>query len=296
MKKSGSIILVVAIIICVIATVAYLKNGNLIDSSNNLVEDVNNLNEEGKDVIGEDGQKDDEAGKEITDENEEKLNEDNKEIIDESGEKVDVTEKQIDVVFSNKTLWNKDTEFEKYSYAVTDLDQNGRIEIITSICQGTGMYTTTTIYEVNESMDGLNLCESNLEEYDSGADIIKNNWKVFYDKSNNKYHYVFEDLTRNGATEYYENKRDFCLNDGKITETYLVRKDTIYESDLPKVTCTDLNGNEITEEQYKNFEDEFFTNYEKMNVNIEWLSNYNEIGMEDLQNSYNKFGIIKNEL
>ena len=38
--------------------------------------------------------------------------------------------------------------------------------------------------EVNEDMSALNLCESNLEEYDSQADIIKNSWKVFYDKIN----------------------------------------------------------------------------------------------------------------
>lgn len=290
MKKSGSIILVVAIIICAIVAVAYLKKGNdnLIDSSNNSVEDGNNLNEEGKDVVEEEGQKNDEANKEVADE---KLDEENKEIIDESGEEIDVTDKQIDVIFNNKTLWYKDTEFEKYSYAVTDLDKNGRMEIISSICQGTGMYTTTTIYEVNESMDGLKLCESNLEEYDSGADIIKNNWKVFYDNSNEKYHYVFEDLTRNGAAEYYENKRDFCLDNGKIRETYLVIKDTIYESDLPKVTCTDLNDNEITEEQYNNFEDEYFKNYEKKTVNIEWLIDYTHIGFNTLNDSYNGFRI-----
>ena len=128
-------------------------------------------------------------------------------------------------------------------------------------------------------------------EYDSQADIIKNNWKVFYDKFNNQYHYIFDDLTKNGATEYYENKRDFCLNDGKITERYLVRKTTIYQNEVPTLTHTDLNDNVISEEQYNNFENEFFESFEKMMVNIEWLSNYTEIKIEDLEKSFNKFGI-----
>lgn len=201
-----------------------------------------------------------------------------------------VTENQINVIFNNKNLWYKDTEFDKYSYAVTDLDKNGRLEIISSICQGTGFYTYTEIYEVNENVEGLNLCKSDMAEYDfSQADIIKNKWKVFYDKANNQYHYVFEDMTKNGMAEYYENKRDFCLSNGKITEKYLARRNTIGQD----VTCTDANDNIINEEQYNNFENEFFTNYENMMVNIEWLSNYTEIGLEDLEKSYNGFAIIK---
>ena len=171
------------------------------------------------------------------------------------------TETQLNVILNNKNLWYKDTEFEKYSYAVTDLDQNGRIEIISSICQGTGIYTYTTIYEVSENGDGLNLCESNLEEYDSQADIIKNSWEVFYDNTNKKYHYIFDDLTKNGAAEYYESKRDFCLSDGKISERYLVRKNTIYQNGSPQITYIDLNNNSINEEKYNSFADEFFSKY-----------------------------------
>ena len=205
------------------------------------------------------------------------------------------TETQLNVILNNKNLWYKDTEFEKYSYAVTDLDQNGRMEIISSICQGTGIYTYTTIYEVSENGDGLNLCESNLEEYDSEADIIKNSWEVFYDNTNKKYHYIFDDLTKNGAAEYYESKRDFCLSNGKISESYLVRKNTIYQNGSPKITYTDLNNNSINEEKYNSFADEFFNNYEKMLVNIEWLSNYTEIKLEDLKASYNNFTVYSIE-
>ena len=66
--------------------------------------------------------------------------------------------------------------------------------------------------------------------------------------------------------EYYENKRDFCLSNGKIVETYLARKNTIYQDSIPKVTYTDFNDNEISEEEYNNFEDKFFRGYEKMRI------------------------------
>lgn len=198
-------------------------------------------------------------------------------------------EYQLNVIFNNKNLWYKDTEFEKYSYAVTDLDKNGRIEIISSICQGTGIYTYTTIYEVSENGDGLILCESNLEEYDSQSDIIKNSWEVFYDNTNNKYHYIFDDLTKNGAAESYESKRDFCLSNGKISEKYLAYKTTIYQNGVPKVTYTDSENKEISEAEYNNIENKIFENYEKMIVNIEWLIDYTEIKLENLEYSYNNF-------
>lgn len=222
------------------------------------------------------------------------LNSDEENDVVASNNKLEI-EKQLNLIMNNKNLWYKDTEFEKYSYAVTDLDKNGRIEIISSICQGTGIYTYTEIYEVNESMDDLILCESNLMEYDSQADIIKNQFTVFYDKSNNQYHYIFDDLTKNGAAEYYENKRDFSLSDGKIEEKYLARKTTIYQNSSPTVTYTDLENKEISEEEYNNIENKVFEDYEKMMVNIEWLTNYTEIKLEDLKTSYNNFLIYKVE-
>ncbi len=207
----------------------------------------------------------------------------------------DLKAAQLNLILNNKNLWYKDTEVDKYSYAVTDLDKNGRLEIISSICQGTGIYTYTDIYEVNEKMDGLNLCESNLNEYDSQADIIKNQFIVFYDSANKRIHYIFDDLTKNGAAEYYENKRDFCLSDGKINEKYLVYKTTIYENGTPKVTYTDLNNNVITEEEYNNFINKYFNKFDKMLVNIAWMTNYPEISLENLKYSFDNFAFYKLE-
>lgn len=221
------------------------------------------------------------------DENENENEENN---IASSNDKLEI-EKQLNLILNNRDLWYKDTEWDKYSYAITDLDKNGRIEIISSICQGSGVFTHTEIYEVNENVDDLKLCESNLAEYDTYGDIIKDEFVVFYDSINNQYHYIFDDLTRNGAAEYYENKRDFCLSDGVINEKYLVYKSTIYEDEIPNIVCTDLNDNTITEEEYDNFEDKYFSDFEKMKVKIEWLTNYTEIELDDLQHSYNNFSI-----
>ena len=54
---------------------------------------------------------------------------------------------QLQLIADNTAVWMGDTELiaEPFFYAVTDLDQNGRLEIIQSSCQGTGLYTYTKL-------------------------------------------------------------------------------------------------------------------------------------------------------
>ena len=48
-----------------------------------------------------------------------------------------------------------DTTLNSWNYVVTDLDRNGRLELITATLQGTGLYTYLNAYEVSE--DGSQL-------------------------------------------------------------------------------------------------------------------------------------------
>ena len=139
-------------------------------------------------------------------------------------------EKQIDVMMNNIDTWLAKDEY-GYQYAITDLDQNGRLEIIASICQGTGHFTTTKIFEVNEQKDGLSEIDYPYKDGDSMVDIVDTRIVCFYDNQNDIYHYIMNDLIKNGAAEYYENKRDFYIKDGKVHENFLAYKEEIYSSE-----------------------------------------------------------------
>lgn len=200
--------------------------------------------------------------------------------IKESGEntQTQVTDykKQIDVIMNNIDMWNlytEDNTYNPYGYAITDLDQNGRLEIIASSCQGTGLYTYSNYYEVNERLDGLNKIERNNEEGNSEADIMTATAKVFIDKDKNEYHYIFDDLVRNGAAEYYENKQDVVLKNGKLSENAIAYKNTkISNSDSYEVILEDASRNKITLEDYQLIENKLFSNLELKLVNIEWIT------------------------
>lgn len=197
-----------------------------------------------------------------------------------SGENGDITkadnvEKQIKVITDNYSMWTMNTEdgeFMPYEYAITDLDQNGRLEIIASTCQGTGIFTYSKYYEVNKTFDGLDEIKRDLIEGSSEADIGVDAVKVFIDKANNEYHYIFEDMLRNGASEYYENKQDIMLKDGKLSENILAYKTTIYEDAVPEITYQDAELKEITAKEYEDFEDLKFKNLECKTANIKWVT------------------------
>ena len=210
-------------------------------------------------------------------------------------------EKQIDVIMNNIDTWNLSTDediYAPYGYAITDLDQNGRLEIIASSCQGTGIYTYSNYYEVNESLNGLNKIERNVEEGSSEADIMLPTVKVFIDKAANEYHYIFDDLVKASAAEYYENKQDIVLKNGRLYEKTIAYRNTVYTDSNPNVTLKDANNKEITAEDYALIENKLFSNLELKFANIEWVSttdvDFSSVSGDELKNklieSYEKFG------
>lgn len=210
-------------------------------------------------------------------------------------------EKQIDVIMNNIDTWNLSTDediYAPYGYAITDLDQNGRLEIIASSCQGTGIYTYSNYYEVNEGLNGLNKIERNVEEGSSEADIMLPTVKVFIDKVANEYHYIFDDLVKASAAEYYENKQDIVLKNGRLYEKTIAYRNTVYTDSNPNVTLKDANNKEITAEDYALIENKLFSNLELKFANIEWVSttdvDFSSVSGDELKNklieSYEKFG------
>ena len=76
--------------------------------------------------------------------------------------------KQLTIIAENKDMWITELEYadEVYRYAISDLDHNGRYEVIVSNMGGTGLYTYSRFFEVNETYDGLVECTTDFMEGD----------------------------------------------------------------------------------------------------------------------------------
>ncbi|MDO4296358.1 MAG: hypothetical protein Q4D90_09420 [bacterium] len=188
----------------------------------------------------------------------------------------DAISAQISLIAENQTLWVGDTEYgDVYFVTVSDMNQNGRLEVISSSCQGTGLYTYSQYFEVNEELSGLEPLTLDIEEGYSEADIIVDSVPVY--QSDDTYFYVYSDSIRNGAAEYYENLRALYLEDGQIKQINLATKSEVYSegSDEPvrSFACYDENDEtrESTEEEYEMAADERFASMQKKTASFSWL-------------------------
>lgn len=97
-------------------------------------------------------------------------------------------DEQLQVIAENRSRWCPDLEYagELCQYAVADLDRNGRYEVIVSDMAGTGLYTYSRFFEINDSYDSPDMSVSckdadgnaiSEEEYKSAADNYFSGWQ-----------------------------------------------------------------------------------------------------------------------
>jgi hypothetical protein len=180
---------------------------------------------------------------------------------------------QLQLIANNVAVWMGDTELvaEPFYYAVTDLDQNGQLEIIQSSCQGTGLYTYTSLWEVNANGTELIPCQLSITEGDSQPDIITDPDMVYFDEVNDCYFYIFCDDIRDGAAEHYQSKVALSLQDGVATTMLLSQMHSIYTSpENVVITYTDADGKTIDEEAYNMAAENTFTGLTAMEATIGW--------------------------
>ena len=187
-------------------------------------------------------------------------------------------ETQISLIAENSSLWKQDVEFGNWGYTVTDLDHNGRLEIISASVQGTGFYTYILAYEVSEDGNGLTeLYGPDFKTGDSAPDIMVSEIPVFHDEKEGRYYYIFDDMIRNGMAEYYENKRAVSIADGKWAETYLAFKTTLYtDAEHYSMDCRDVNNNTITESQYNGIAETVYADLEQSKAEFNWIITDND--------------------
>ena len=184
-------------------------------------------------------------------------------------------------------------------YAVTDLDQNGRLEVIASNMGGTGAYTYSRFYEVNESFDGLAEYDAGFEEGHSQPDIIVENVDMYYDATENIFYYIEKDDIKAGATEYHSFLYAMSLSNGKLVMTPLSDMIEIYPE--YKVIYKDGAGKEITKNEYDKLVVNMFADCDKYGASFGWQNSRELAQVTDkatviklLSESYDRFEFYVN--
>ena len=146
----------------------------------------------------------------------------------------------------SRNVWEPDLEYETWFSAITDLDHNGRLELLLASLQGSGLYTWVNVWEVNENYSGLTLCPDNTGEGEAWPDIIKETLTAYRDPASGRYTYYCEDYMRDGAAHYWTGLDSFSLENGRIDVKTLASKDERYnEQGASVIHYYDADGAEI---------------------------------------------------
>ena len=190
---------------------------------------------------------------------------------------------QLEIIAENRDLWFEDPEYmdEIYQCAVTDLNLDGRMEIIVSSFGGSGSYTFSRFFEVNEGYDELTECTTNFMEGDSQADIMVDTTTAYYDNASGGIYYIFSDDLHVSAGENYENLRALTLQNGQVTEQYLAKMSEITNGETATVTFHDMDGNVIDETAYYAIPDKVFPDAQKYAVTFGWLDMKELVDLDD---------------
>lgn len=136
---------------------------------------------------------------------------------------------QIDTIVKNKAAWcftvpdDAGEEYglneSEYYYWITDMDQNGFLEVISSSTTGNGSYYDNHYYEVSQDGKGLTELKTDESEDAPAADL----WSIgeyargYYDRKTGIYHYPQYDHTHGSAVDTSDAQLDTVLADGAVT-------------------------------------------------------------------------------
>lgn len=183
-------------------------------------------------------------------------------------------EDQIAFLAANYSQWVKTDPAVPYSYAVTDLDRNGRLEVVASVCMGTGFFTYTDIWEINESFNGLT--HSMFSDGDeSRPDIIEPSLTAY--EREGGYYYIVMDYIRSGYAYNAETVFSFRYQAGACVSDLLAYRETEVTADYEELTAYyTADGQEISEAEFEAMPQACFTGCPAYTVTLGWQSLYED--------------------
>ena len=102
---------------------------------------------------------------------------------------------QIDLIFKNFDSCRQSENDGTWFYAVTDLDHNGRLELLAASVQGANCIPAAKVWEISEDGRALEPCRLNVAEGETFANILTDSAETRYSAENDSWYYL--------VTSYY---------------------------------------------------------------------------------------------
>ncbi|MCM1180338.1 MAG: hypothetical protein NC347_08795 [Clostridium sp.] len=223
------------------------------------------------------------------------------------------TENQICIFAENVDEWIDTYKYSAYPFyvTVTDLNKDGKLELITATIDGTAKYSHNNYYVVKRGKGELIQLQTNIRQGQSSADIIynimyeeneKENVPVYYDVRNNMYYSIHKDYIASPEGQV-QSIVGLTLNGDMIQEERIVY--AYYEHDEKlKASYWNYEGEKLSAENYKVVVGNPYPDLERMEMTWKWrkvtweeISNMDQNKLKTLLDElYNDFAIEKAKL
>lgn len=194
---------------------------------------------------------------------------------------------QLNLIFSMLSKCRQDDSQKTWSYTVTDLDRNGRLELLAASEHDTDHNTTLVAWEVDEKGSTLNECEIKLVEGASFPDIITDSADTFYDEQADSWSYLFYDNTVTDQ-ETSSAKCSVTMKDGSISYIQYAFQHVVTYNGQTEILYTDLDGHSISQDAYNSAGVDAFPDKDKSSTAFDWFS-FKEASLSRLIDSYSIF-------
>lgn len=231
----------------------------------------------------------------------------------ENGDDEDIAKQLILIRNSFNTLRQSDNPTVWY-YAVTDLDHNGRVELLAATTTDDGENDARLkAWEVSEdrnTLASLKLAfdldkDGTLIENDEFFNLMTDSADTYYDATNHATYYVFtnfaevcEDLTGEEATQAGGTHSDMAItftcgiskfNDTINAGTLGLKVVETIDKGTPQVTCVDKNKNPLTDDQLLNIGYTTFSGLQRSNTSFDWFKASEATDLSRFVSSYAVF-------
>ena len=181
-------------------------------------------------------------------------------------------EQQYQLLMDQHEKW----EFKQssWSYTFTDLDHNGRMEVIADYIAGSSFLTYSNCFEVNENMDGIASCLTENQNYSILQ--IQEELPCYFDASSGLYYYINEHrFNISGYMHHSVSIEALCLHNGFMERIGLSYKQVDYENygaanEVLTLLLKDGDGNIISEDEYNTLVERRFAGMEKSTLPLIW--------------------------
>lgn len=159
-------------------------------------------------------------------------------------------------------------------FAVEDLDDDGRLELIVWTMSGTGLYSDNYFYQLDEAGTGIIPLGWEIEgagmQWDMGS--YHEEPYVLRDGTDGRKYYMESDYTKNGYAETFRQDGYFCVVDGIVYDGVLRGCMSIADEDTDELeeTYYDGSGLEISKEDWEALYEDFVSDRENAGEGLKW--------------------------